>query len=213
MSPRPSRKERLRDKNPDRYQELVRVATEVFATEGFNGSSVNRIATQVGVGVGTLYSYFDDKEDMFLVCVEQAAQTDLAMKREHLDDATPPLETLRSIIRIDHELMERDPGGQRLLKSVFYGANSQLEITPEAQQLYFGSIDLVERALTRGVAEGVFDLGDDLRVAALLINGLMETFFVLGRTLGGDSTAARVQLAERALELVCRGIVHQDHRE
>ncbi len=212
MSPRLSRKQRLRGKNPDRYGELLRVATEVFAEEGFNGSSVNRIAKQVGVGVGTLYSYFDDKEDLFLACVKRAAQTDLEGKSEQLDETQPALDMLKSILRIDHELMERDPAGQRLLKSVFYGVNSQLAITPEAQQLYFGSIDLVQRALTKGSAEGVFDLGDDGPVAALLINGLMETFFVLGRTLGGDSTSATVELAERALDLVCRGIVTESHR-
>lgn len=208
MSPRLSRKQRLREKNPARYDDLVRVATDVFAEEGFNGSSVNRIAKQVGVGVGTIYSYFDDKEDLFLACVECAAETDLAGKREHLDDSLPALDMLKSIVRIDHELMERDPSGQRLLKSVFYGINSQLAITPEAQQLYFGSIDLVERALRKGVEEGVFELGNDLPIAALLINGLMETFFVLGRTLGGDTTSGTVELAERALALVCRGIVN-----
>jgi|GEM_PF-4176804 len=207
MTPRPSRKHRLRNKNPERYEDLLRVATDVFADEGFNGSSVNRMAKQVGVGVGTIYSYFDDKEDLFLACVDRAAKTDLAGKREHLDDSLPALDMLKSIVRIDHELMERDPAGQRLLKSVFYGINSQLAITPEAQQLYFGSIDLVERALRKGEDEGVFELGADLPVAALLINGLMETFFVLGRTLGGDTTSGTVELAERALELVCRGIV------
>ncbi len=212
MSPRLSRKERLRGKNPDRFEDLIRVATEMFSDEGFNGSSVNRLAKQVRVGVGTIYSYFDDKEDLFLACVKRAAETDLAGKRAHLDESEPALDMLKSIVRIDHELMERDPNGQRLLKSVFYGINSQLAITPEAQTLYFGSIDLVQRALEKGTEEGVFDLGDDLGLAALLINGMMETFFILGRTLGGDTTAGTVDLAERALALVCRGIVSEEHR-
>jgi len=211
-TPRLSRKERLRGKNPHRYDNLIRTATQVFADEGFNGSSVNRLAKQVGVGVGTIYSYFDDKEDLFLACVRRAAETDLAGKSERMDETQPALNMLKAIVRIDHELMERDPDGQRLLKSVFYGINSQLPITPEAQALYFGSMDLVQRALDKGTQEGVFALGQDGPLAALLINGLMETFFVLGRTLGGNDTGATVELAERALELVCRGIVSPSHR-
>lgn len=212
MSPRPSRKQRLRDKNPGLYEQLLAAATDVFATEGYTGSSVNRLAQQVGVGVGTIYSYFDDKADLFLACVRRAAALDLEGKRARVDETVPALDMLRAIVRADHELMQQDPAGQRLLKSVFYGVNSQLPIAAEAQAMYFGSIELVERALRKGVAEQVFELGDDVTLAALLINGLMETFFILGHTMavaGGQDSAA---LAERALGLVCRGILSASHR-
>jgi AcrR family transcriptional regulator len=223
---RPTRKERLRDKRPDRYSEILRIATRVFASEGYAATNVNRIADQAGVGVGTLYNYFDDKDDLFLTCVEAAAANDLETKSARVDRAAPALEMLRTVMRVDVELGRIDPDGQQLLRSVFYGINSVLPQRPlgredrnsglpvvrEAQGFYAGSIELVEQALHKGVAEGVFDFrGESPRLISVLINGMMETFHVL-RDLVADEERApgRPPLVERALEVLCRGILRRE---
>jgi len=208
------RKQRLRDKNPDRHAELVRVATRVFATEGYNATNVNRVAELAGVGVGTLYNYFDDKDDLFLDCVEVAAATDLRIKQQRIDRLAPALQMLHDIVRVERELMELDPDGQQLLKSVFYGGNSQLEVGQAAQELYAGSIELVEQALAKGVEGGVFDLQGQTRLAALLITGMVETFHVLGDRLdSSDSDKDGPHPADLAVELLCRGILSEAGRQ
>lgn len=212
---RPSRKQRLRDKRPERYSAIIRVATRDLATLGYTATNVNQIAAEAGVGVGTLYSYFDDKDDLFLTCVELAAATDFETKQRRCDLSAPALDILRSIIRVDRELMEIDPDGQQLLKSVFYGLNSRAPWVAEAQRLYQGSIDLVERALEKGEQEGVLELRGETRLVALMINGMMETFHVLGGLLdSGPAGASEPSVAsstpppaERALALLCRGIL------
>jgi len=204
-SSRPPRKQRLRDKHPDRYAEIIRVATRVLATEGYTVANVNRVAEEAGVGVGTLYNYFDDKDDLFLTCVEAAAATDLKTKAARVDTSAPALEMLRTIIRVDLELMQIDPDGQDLLRSVFYGINSRLPAVKEAQALYAGSIDLVEQALVKGIDEGVLDLGGEVRLVALLVNGMMETYRVLGDLLTEEREGRPP--AERALAVLCRGIL------
>jgi len=209
---RPPRKERLREKNPDRYTEIIRMATQMLATVGYRDTNVNHLATQVGVGVGTLYNYFDDKDDLLLACVEAAAETDLKIKAARVDRDAPALQMLRTIVEVDHELLETDPAGQQLLKSVFYGINSHLPVSRSSRQFYLGSIELVEQALARGVEEGVIDLGGDLRLGALVVNGIMETFYVLGDLLPDSDTARGAGPALRALELVCHGILTQTGR-
>lgn len=204
---RPTRKARLKAKHPERYAEIVRVATRLFSTDGYGSANVNRVAAEVGVGVGTLYSHFDDKDDLFLACVEEAAATDLRVKEERIDKHAPALEMVRAIMRVDRELHQLDPDGQQLLKSVFYGINSHLEVAKAAQAMYLGSIQLVTQALTKGIEEGVFDLRGDVVVAALLLTGLMETFHVLGGLLGETHTNGRPHPADRALTLLCEGIL------
>jgi len=44
---------------------LVRAATEVFRRQGFAAATMESIAAEAGVAKGTLYLYFDDKEDLF----------------------------------------------------------------------------------------------------------------------------------------------------
>lgn len=204
---RPSRKERLRTRKPERFSGIIRVATPILATEGYRSTNMNRLAESVGVGVGTLYSYFDDKDDLFLSCVEAAAATDFEVKRKRFDTKASALEILQTIIQVEIELMQLDPDGQQLLKSVFYGVNSHLAVGKTAQELYQGSIDLVKQALSKGIKEGVFSIQGETYIVALMFNGIMETFHVLRQFLDEQGEVDwQKHPTMRFFEILCRGI-------
>lgn len=44
---------------------ILEAATEVFATVGYNGADVQKIADSADVGKGTIYRYFSSKENLF----------------------------------------------------------------------------------------------------------------------------------------------------
>ncbi len=44
---------------------ILSAAVEVFAREGYRGADVQKIADRSGVGKGTVYRYFGDKQDLF----------------------------------------------------------------------------------------------------------------------------------------------------
>jgi AcrR family transcriptional regulator len=46
-------------------QEIVRAAREVFALRGFNAATLDEIAERAEFGKGTLYSYFQSKDELF----------------------------------------------------------------------------------------------------------------------------------------------------
>lgn len=50
--------------------EITRAATEVFARKGFQGASVDDVAEAAGVSKGTLYGYFENKEELFYATFE-----------------------------------------------------------------------------------------------------------------------------------------------
>lgn len=50
---------------PEEQQAIVRVAFDEFATRGFNAASLNRIIDAAGVSKGSMYYYFDGKEDLY----------------------------------------------------------------------------------------------------------------------------------------------------
>ena len=51
---------------------LLDAAAHVLVAEGFERATTNRIADRAGYSVGTLYLYFDNKEDVFERLIEQA---------------------------------------------------------------------------------------------------------------------------------------------
>ena len=53
----------------DRRETILGVAIREFADKGFNGTSINGLARKAGISIGSLYSYFHSKDDLFLtVC-------------------------------------------------------------------------------------------------------------------------------------------------
>ena len=53
---------------------IIRAAAQVFADKGFAGTVMADIALEAGIGKGTLYEYFDSKEDLFFAVFEWFAQ-------------------------------------------------------------------------------------------------------------------------------------------
>jgi AcrR family transcriptional regulator len=74
-----------RPRNPDlearRRAEILEVAGTVFARHGFAATQVQTIADELGIGNGTIYRYFPNKETLFLAAVEKG----LAVLRETMD--------------------------------------------------------------------------------------------------------------------------------
>jgi AcrR family transcriptional regulator len=73
------------DGNAKRRQ-IMDGARQVFLSAGFDGASMNDIARAAGVSKGTLYAYFDSKEDLFEAIIRgeyaQSAERLCVFRRE-----------------------------------------------------------------------------------------------------------------------------------
>jgi len=47
---------------PDKRDEIIRAALEMIAEQGFHGSPMAELAKRAGVGAGTIYRYFENKD-------------------------------------------------------------------------------------------------------------------------------------------------------
>ena len=52
-------------------QQIIEGARAVFLAQGFDAASMGEIAREAGVSKGTLYVYFDSKEELFEAIVEE----------------------------------------------------------------------------------------------------------------------------------------------
>ena len=61
-------------KNPDeRKQEIIQVAGELFATNGYKKTQVKDIVQSIGVAQGLFYYYFKSKEEVMAAVAEEYA--------------------------------------------------------------------------------------------------------------------------------------------
>src|SRR5262245_37553049 len=107
--PRPVR-ESLREEARGTYREAILSAAErVFSRAGFYTTRMADIAREAGVGVGTLYNYFESKELIFSEIL--ASRHDEF--REAIDRAATaddPVERLRQIVRGSFDCLDEHGG-------------------------------------------------------------------------------------------------------
>ena len=96
-SPAKPRWERRKEARP---AELIAAALELFVEKGYAGTRLEDVATRAGVSKGTLYLYFENKEELFKAVVRDSIVARLSETAgEALRYAGPSDELLRRLIR------------------------------------------------------------------------------------------------------------------
>src|SRR2546430_2525080 len=92
-------------------ERLLVAARTVFASRGFNGASVEEIASEAGFSTGALYSNFDGKEDLFLVLMEREIEEHAREIAEAVRSSTTVAERAAGGARQWMKMIEREPEG------------------------------------------------------------------------------------------------------
>lgn len=82
------------EKGQAKRQEILLAALEVFAAEGYRGTSLRKVAHRCGLSLPGLMHYFDSKEDLLTQVLRMRDET---ARLRHPDGAHP--ETYRRIVR------------------------------------------------------------------------------------------------------------------
>jgi AcrR family transcriptional regulator len=83
--------------NGDRERQIIDAATRIFQERGYDATTIQAIADEVGILKGSLYYYIETKEDL-LFRISEEVHIGLAANLNSVDDAAEPLEQLRAFI-------------------------------------------------------------------------------------------------------------------
>lgn len=81
----------------EKRQGILKVATDMFLTDGYSGVSVDGLIAQVGGSKRTIYSYFGGKEGLFAAIIEQLCEENVS-PLTHMDLKHKPLQDALSTI-------------------------------------------------------------------------------------------------------------------
>ena len=83
-------------------------AMELFATEGFPGTSVSAIAKKAGVSKGLIYNYFESKEDIVKGLIDMMLQmAEDIMDKAATEKAVTPKQELKNLIDVFFDTVEQ----------------------------------------------------------------------------------------------------------
>ena len=152
--PRGPRWERRKGSRPS---ELLDAALEIFVERGYAAARLEDVAAKAGVSKGTLYLYYDNKEELFKAVVRRSIAPLIAETREMIERFDKDSETL--LAEFLHTWWTRY-GGTRLagITKLVIGESGNF---PEMARFYNGEVvsgnhELITMILKRGVARGEF---------------------------------------------------------
>src|SRR5437764_5939887 len=87
----------MRLKAPQRREQLIEVATKLFARHGYEATTTAAIADAAGVTEPILYRHFKGKQELFVAIVREMSDKTLEQRRELIDGVTDPAQRIRRI--------------------------------------------------------------------------------------------------------------------
>lgn len=152
------KRERRKEARPG---ELLDAALDLFVEKGFAATRAEEVAARAGVSKGTLFLYFQSKEELFKAVVRENISgrfKEWNAEFETFDGSTPDM--LRYCMNMWWERI----GASRasgITKLIISEARNFPEITAfYHQEVIVPGQDLIRRILQRGVARGEFEVTD-----------------------------------------------------
>lgn len=91
---RKSRKERERERHRN---EIVKAAEDLFISQGYEETTMKEIAQNAEFAKGTLYNYFDSKEDLYLAIGTKAYDLMIDITKKFIEKKEPGIEQLMAV--------------------------------------------------------------------------------------------------------------------
>jgi len=142
-----------------RRRDIALTALDVFAEKGFEATSVEQVAKAANLSKGTIYLYFESKEDLFFQAVAGWADDMVQQTGAVVSNELEPAERLRALVHAMVEMFVSDQRSVRIAGAMFqlYLTNPQLlrghDVT---RQLFRGARKVVADVLRDGVSRGAF---------------------------------------------------------
>lgn len=174
-----SRKAERRARHHDLSRtQLLDAAEELFGQRGFYETTLKEVAELAEFSVGSVYSFFADKEDLYLQVFLRRGEEFIPAMQEVVKEGGTPLEQLHRLVDFEVGYFRKHPHFGRLyLRSVKVGTAPPTVVSvDEALSTNFDiAMELQAGIFARGQAEGTFRSGDP-EVLAHLFSGLVAAF-------------------------------------
>lgn len=188
--------------SPERRRELLDTAAEVFAAQGYNATTVRKIADAAGMLAGSLYYHFDSKESMldeilsaFLNELWDGYDTVLAA-------GLGPRETIEALVTESFREIDR----HRAAVAIYQKEARTLSAQPRFHYLSDSQVKF-EKAwlgtLERGVAARVFRADLDIRLTYRFVR---DTVWVAASWYRPGGQHSPEEIARQYLSMVLDGI-------
>lgn len=159
-------------KKGEKYEAILEAAVKVIAANGYANSQVSKIAREAGVADGTVYHYFDSKEEILIDLFSEFLGNFIEEIRIEMAEITNSAGKLKKLVEAHLTKMEENHDLAIVILVEIRQPNQKLRLaTGQVLRKYF---HLIEQLVEEGQAEGLFNPDLNKYLARQLIYGTMD---------------------------------------
>jgi AcrR family transcriptional regulator len=160
----------VRTKTPHQLDKMLDAAGKLFGSQRFHEVRMEDIATEAAVGKGTLYRYFSDKEELYLMLLERSSRQFMERLRQQKAQAVGPQAQLHALVAAVITFFDEQPHLFDLIQraEVLREPNRSSPWQETRDEL----LRLLRELLHEGKRQAQFTICDPDLVALLLLGGL-----------------------------------------
>lgn len=158
-------------------KEILRAAERIFALKGFFQAKMSEIAREAEFATGTLYRFFQSKEDLYFTLIEEKVEEINRLVQEELAKKAPPIDRIRRVLALQFDFVEKN----RDFFKIYISERSRFEWTVKEDlgkgihQKMVAYIDHLSQVIKEGIRRGELKPLDPLDMAHALV-GMVNSF-------------------------------------
>jgi len=169
-------RERLRHR-----KEILEAALELFSEKGFHNVSILEIAQKAEFAVGTLYKFFQNKEDLYKALVLEQSEKFHNALGQAIEEPDDEIEKLRNYVMAKGEIFRANVSMIRLYFAETRGAsfNVMAGLDSEIRERYGHFLETLATVFASGMEKKRFQKIADPYYLAVAIDSLTNAFLFL----------------------------------
>ncbi len=137
-----------------RKEQLLEVASRLFAERGYAGATTAQLAREAGVTEPIIYRHFASKRDLFIALVQKTGEETIRQWEAQLAGAASPAEKLRRLVGANPMVSDRGRGAYRVIVQAMTEIKDE-KILQAIQEHIAALHDFVTRQVEEGQRAGV----------------------------------------------------------
>jgi TetR/AcrR family fatty acid metabolism transcriptional regulator len=186
-----------RSRNSDKYVRIIRAATKVFAKKGFYQAKVSEIAKEAKVADGTIYLYFENKDDILIRLFEEQMKLVLENMKSEIAKEPDPVKKIQRFALNHLKLIEQNKDVAEIIQVEL--RQSSRFMKEYANEKFAEYLNLIGEIIREGQSRGVFKRGIIPGIAKRAFFGAldeMSRFWVLSSRKKYDIGTAAKQISD-----------------
>jgi TetR/AcrR family fatty acid metabolism transcriptional regulator len=143
----------MRHKSYEKYKKIIDAATKVFAKKGFYNAKVSEIAQEAGIADGTIYIYFNHKDDILISLFEEKMKEVLDNMKNQISLERDPLKKIEKFALVHLKMIQDNKDIAEIIQVELRQSSKFMKNYHNTK--FFEYLDLISNIIQEGKEKGL----------------------------------------------------------